>query len=267
MKKIIQTQDRKNLSDALEKNEPSLQLRTERITPPGTVDQKSRTIQYILSDESVDHAGDIIRQAGWDFSTFIKNPVLPWCHDYADLPLGGWQDLRVENNQLLGVAKYASPEDYPFADTVFKLSAAGFLRGVSVGFNPKKWNSMRNDQQGFLGYEFIEQVLLECSACTVPCNPNAMAKSVGDNVISRKELAEVVTRQVLAQFNLDPSDHAAAKSELLPRIASLETEVETLKTILSENADADGKPATSPAAASPEVARVLDLIAAIKTLS
>lgn len=242
MKKLIfNSSDRKGLEPLLSNPEQcnaELIVRREMSQAPLSVNTTDRTVEFVMSDESKDYAGDIIRQAGWDFEVFKKNPIMPWCHDYYALPIGKWLSFGVKGTQLIGVAQFMKLEDSKFADEVFRAICAGMLKGVSVGFNPTRWNAMRDEKQGFLGYEFLEQTLLECSVCSVPMNSNALARSPG----------------------------APATPEILSRLEKAEAEIETLKAVHEDPEDADGKLASSQAATSAELAKVLEGIAAIRTL-
>ncbi len=268
MKTLLQTQ-RTEIQETLKDAAAQVQIRAQRAAPPLSINLEERTIAFVLSDESQDHAGDIVRQAGWDLGIFNQNPVLPWCHNYEQPPVGNWQDVTIKGTQLQGVARFAKAEDYPFADTIFRLASQGFLKGVSVGFKPTSWNVRYNDQQRFMGYEFLTQQLLECSACTVPMNPNALAKALKENAISKKELAEVVTQRVMSELAEDISSHAdlaALSKEFRLRLEKMETDLKDLKVILAHNPEANGHVAASDAVASAEAAKVLALIAEIKTL-
>ena len=51
------------------------------------VDEEQRVIDYVASTESPDRGEDMVRVAGWLTKNFQKNPVLPWAHDYSQLPV------------------------------------------------------------------------------------------------------------------------------------------------------------------------------------
>lgn len=266
--KIILTSDRKEMADTLKDGAPAaaLQLRAMYASSPLSADQAERTIEFVLSDETRDHAGDIMRQSGWSFERFMANPVMPWGHDYDHPPIGRWENVRVEKlprgPALVGVARFATPETYSFADTIFRLAISGMLKGVSVGFDPKKWNRIQ-DEKG--GYEFLEQSLLEASICTLPCNPNTLARSVQEKVISKRELDELITRHVHAALDQgDLAPNGDVFKQLLSRVERLDVDVQTIKAIIESPEDPDGQPASSHAAASPELARCRDLIREIK---
>ena len=97
----------------------------------------SRTRRFTFSTADVDHAGDVIRQDGWDLSVFRANPAALFAHDASALPVGKASNVAVVGGRLMGDIEFAGPETYEFADTVFQLLKGGFLKAVSVGFLPR----------------------------------------------------------------------------------------------------------------------------------
>ncbi|MEL6575032.1 MAG: HK97 family phage prohead protease, partial [Pseudomonadota bacterium] len=128
----------------------------------------------MLSDETVDRDGDIIRAAGWQLESFLKNAPLLAFHDPRQ-PIGSWEDVRVEGTRLIGRAKFAAAGTVPLADQLFSLYADGHLKAVSVGFEiieaiPLIVDDVRR------GFEILKAGLLEASLVTIPSNPNALQR-------------------------------------------------------------------------------------------
>jgi HK97 family phage prohead protease len=147
------------------------------LAPPAPVIGAERTLRFCFSDESVDRMGDTIAAAGWDIADFQANPVALWAHDSSAPPIGGARNVGVEDNRLLGDIEFAPPETYAFADTIYRLVLGKFLRAVSVGFMPTRYNFVENDPERGFGIDFLEQSLLEISVCPVPANPNALQEA------------------------------------------------------------------------------------------
>ena len=153
------------------------------------IDEEDRSFTAIASDDSMDRHGENISQDGWDLENFTKNPVVPWGHDYFSPPVGKATEIGVQDGKLMFKPKFATADEYPFADTIFKLYKGGYLRAFSVGFIPKEMD----------GDTFTRQELLEISAVTVPSNPNALALAYKEGVISdteRKSMVEGMTKQI-----------------------------------------------------------------------
>lgn len=136
----------------------------------------TRTVRYVLSTGASDRMNDTIAPGGWRLDNYRKNPVLLLNHDKRSLPIGRAVSIGVQGDQLVGAYQFASADDYPLADTVYRLVKGGFMPGGSVGFMPIKYSF--NEETN--GIDFIEQELLEFSAVTVPCNPEALTLSFGE---------------------------------------------------------------------------------------
>lgn len=131
-------------------------------------------MEFVLSDNSVDRVGDVIEQ-NWDLGAFEKNKIALFNHDRNQV-LGGWTDVRVEGNRLLGKLVLAAEGTSELVDSIRKLVAQGFLRAVSVGFMPIKKEKLNADANEFWGpFRYLRSQLLEASLVSVPANENAVA--------------------------------------------------------------------------------------------
>ena len=126
--------------------------------------------EFVLSDETVDKMGDVIRASGWDLADFQKNPVALFSHDHT-LPIGVWKNVRVEGKRLLGSLQLAKAGTSDFIDTIRSLLEQRILKAVSVGFQPIEAEGRKSGG----GYDFIKSALHEVSVCSVPANPSALA--------------------------------------------------------------------------------------------
>lgn len=135
---------------------------------------------FVLSDETPDRMGDVIKADGWVLTNFKKNPIALFGHR-SDFVVGNWANLRVENTALLGDLQPAARGTSPRIDEVVSLLDADVLRAVSVGFRPIK-SEPRDPEKPFAGELFIKQELVECSVVAVPANPNALAVAKSLNI-------------------------------------------------------------------------------------
>lgn len=135
-------------------------------------------MDFVLSDETKDRMGDVIRADGWQIGDFKKNPIALFSHR-SDFPIGTWKNLRIEKKQLLGTLELAPEGTSSRIDEVIKLVKAGILRAVSVGFRSIESRPFGTDWRD--GMEFLKQELVETSVVGIPANPNALAvaKSIG----------------------------------------------------------------------------------------
>ncbi len=139
------------------------------------INEQDRSIWFVASTEEEDRCGDIIRVAGWHFDSYDRNPVFLWAHDSSSLPIGKCIERKIEPGRLLMKIQFATAEENPLAEQTFRLYKGGFLSAVSVGFKPLKRSPIHpEDRWGDLGWEFIEQELLELSGVPVPANASAL---------------------------------------------------------------------------------------------
>lgn len=178
-------------------------------------------LDFVLSTPAVDRTKDTIDQAGWKLDNFRKNPVVLWAHDSSAPPIAKAPTLLVE----VGTASRLLARGVEFVSreigeavrggvngwAIGQMYRQGFLNAVSVGFLPSKfvWNQDRGDY----AMDFLEQELLEFSACPVPANPEALigAKAAGIPIEWVREWAEKVLDSPIENDGFKP-----------PRVALLE---------------------------------------------
>lgn len=136
-------------------------------------DLKARTIDFIISTAIVDRTKDSIAVNGWEYDDYLRSPVVLWCHDSSQPPVGKAISVSKGKDALLSTAEFMSRDLSPFADSVFRMYQEKFLSAVSVGFIPKTYTFSSEKGREF-GMDFKTQELLEYSCCPVPANPEAL---------------------------------------------------------------------------------------------
>jgi uncharacterized protein len=194
-------------------------IRKEFVTQLRSIDEKNRTLTLVASTEAVDRYGDIIRVKGWKLDNYLKNPVFLWQHGSSDPPIGRSVRVWTESSPaaLVHDVKFAGKEEYPFADTIYKLYKGGYLRATSVGFMPLEEPEAITDESGRMtGQEFSSQELLELSAVTVPANPEALGRAATDAAVESilRELFEVPRDENIEQLMRDLDDIGAPVATL-----------------------------------------------------
>jgi len=171
---------------------------------PISIDDDTRTIRYIASDETPDRVGDIIKVSGWHLDRYAQNPVILWSHDGETIPpigraLSMTPEAINDRPALVANIEYAPKDIHPFADTVYQLAKNGFLKATSVGFLPRKTAKLSDEERGMLGLGkygvfYEETELLELSVVSVPANPAALQNSlkgmIKRGILSKDEVAE-----------------------------------------------------------------------------
>lgn len=166
-------------------------------------DKDTGSIRFIMSAEIEDRDRDIVVQEGLDLKEFIRNPVAPWGHQARDMPVGQWSDVQkavgkrpVHTHGLLTLTL----ED-PRAKVLGAHLAAGSVRACSIGFMPKEIErrevpaAHKDDDYYYPGYMIHEAELYECSPCSIPANPAALAKAAkGGDVYALEIIQGVLDR-------------------------------------------------------------------------
>jgi hypothetical protein len=173
------------------------------------IDAEKGIIDYVASDETLDHHGEIVTASGWKFTHFRKNAPLLNSHRSYDIGdvLGKVLSAEVMDGQLVERAQWAIGLGHDAADVGWKLTEAGFLKAVSVGFYSTKRVSRWRDEAEFLeavsqlgisaedaamlSAIHLEKEQLELSACVIGANPNALAKGFAAGAIGESDLARL----------------------------------------------------------------------------
>jgi hypothetical protein len=170
------------------------------------LDEKAGLVEYVASDETLDSYREVIRADGWRFTNFAKNAPFVDSHDYSSVTslLGKVVDFEVRDRRLIERVQWAIdvPENQ-MAQIGWRMTAAGYLKAVSVGFYPtrsvSRWDNDRSgwtQQLADLGLVdesgvrtiFIEQEQVELSSVIIGANPNALARAYKSETISAEDL-------------------------------------------------------------------------------
>lgn len=202
---------------------------------PKTFNAEERSQVFVMTDESVDSYGDVVKASGADLYRFEKNPIALLNHK-SDMILGTWSEVQKKPQRIEGKVTLAKEGTAPHVDMAYNLMGQGILRGASIGFMPTKLE-MRLDDDGdpMWCYLIHEWELYECSVVSIPANPSALARSIGDHddLIIARDYVE----QVLDGWARSP------EGILMPR-----AEFEKAYTVIVEKIVED---ATAPAAPTP----------------
>jgi len=169
------------------------------------LDSKQGLAEYVASDETIDSYREVIRANGWRFNYFAKNAPFVDSHEYSRIEnmLGKVIDFRVVGKQLVETVKWAiDVAENKVAQLGWKMTEAGYLKAVSVGFWPVKTLTPHSDTKGFneqlkdMGLAdnapvraiYTEQEQIELSAVVIGANPNALAKGYKAGVLNDADL-------------------------------------------------------------------------------
>lgn len=179
-----------------------------------TLDERAGIVEYIASDETLDHYREVIKADGWKFDFFEKNAPFLDSHSSDSITslLGRVIDFRVENRRLVETVQWAldAGDENPLIRFGWKMTSGGFLKAVSVGFFPVKAvsrheNSGRDmqriasemgiskDRSDKIEKIYLEQQQIELSACVIGANPAALAKSFKAGLLNEGEVDQYAT--------------------------------------------------------------------------
>lgn len=123
-----------------------------------------RRISGIASTPAADRQGDVLEPEGASFA--LPFPLL-WQHDHGQ-PIGQVVEARTTPQGIWIAAKVAPEGTSDRIDEAWRLIRGGLVRGLSVGFLGKAWDTMKNGGRRFTSWEVIE-----LSAVTIPANREA----------------------------------------------------------------------------------------------
>jgi HK97 family phage prohead protease len=133
---------------------------------------ESRRVQFLISTDAVDRDNDVLDPKGWQLENYMRNPIIPFAHDYKSLPVAKCLKIGTTPKGLEALAEFPPKGTYQFADTVYDMLKAGFLNATSVGFRPLDFEPAL-DRKGF---NFKSQELTEFSIVPIPSNPQALVQ-------------------------------------------------------------------------------------------
>ena len=130
---------------------------------------------FILHDETVNTQGFRMLTSGADLSVFRNNPVMLLNHKDWELPIGRWENIRIEGTRILADADF-DETDERVASIMGKVDR-GYLKAASIGAWPPLETS--SDPSLMLpGQELptvTKWIVREGSICTIGSNHNALA--------------------------------------------------------------------------------------------
>lgn len=134
---------------------------------------KSKT--FVLHDESVNTYGFRMLTSGANLEEFRKNPVMLLNHSDWSLPIGRWENIRIEDGKILADAVF-DENDQKAVEVMDKVEN-DFIRMASIGAWPPEETSDASDLKlpGQTGPTVTKWTVREASIVTIGANHNALA--------------------------------------------------------------------------------------------
>ena len=181
-----------------------------------------RRMTFVASDETRDSYGTVLPVSEWNLERYNNNGVVGYAHNLygsydadPDYVIGRGR-AYIKGSELLIDIEFEPEGTNKIADKVWRKLQFGSLNGVSVGFSAQgaHWGEGEEAEDGAnptLYYTGLE--LLEVSVVTIPANPNAVRRSISEEMTDIRETIDKVVADA-------PQ----------PDAASSETELERMRT-------------------------------------
>ncbi|MFC2076635.1 HK97 family phage prohead protease [candidate division KSB1 bacterium] len=166
------------------------------------INRDSGTLVAYASTKSVDSLGEVILPDAFDLTRYLKNPVVPFGHDYRQPPIAKAEWVKPDGFGLLFKPKFAKTK---FARDIFELYAGGFMNGFSVGYNEltravpedgefpglmERWE-IHGDPKLIA----TRVLLFEISAVVVPANEDALVQAKSKGLVKSPELTGMIEKR------------------------------------------------------------------------
>lgn len=184
---------------------------------------------FILSDESVNSYGFVLLNSGADWSLFDKNPVMLYMHAADLLPIGVWENRRLENGAW--VADPVFDLEDQFAEQVAGKVERNVLRMASISVDFDKRNVRKELRNGQTVGVITKWLAREASIVPIGANRNAVMlhdAETGKEVLSLADLNEPIKpiedmefKNIAKALNLADT---ATESEVMQAIGALNQE-------------------------------------------
>jgi hypothetical protein len=216
---------------------------------------KTRTIEFIFSTSARDRHRTVLNQDNWNLDNFNNNGIVGYQHNVygGDLCNGpdpddviGKSTAQVMENvefggkvyekALVGKITFETKELNEKADKIFRKILNGTLKAVSVGFMPLK---DEHGEYGYYGdddeargrenetYYFYGQELLEISVVNIPANPEALQRSMHEQLnrslmyimnklgkdVAYEDVTQMTVGEVLKQLRMTPEEREKYKQK------------------------------------------------------
>lgn len=135
---------------------------------------KDKLITFVLHDETINTHGFRMLTSGANLEEFHKNPVMLWNHDNWELPIGRWENIRIEGTKILADANFDMSD--PKAAEIARKVEAGYIKACSIG----AWATASSTDPAVMlpGQKYAtitEWTAREASICNIGANHNALA--------------------------------------------------------------------------------------------
>lgn len=168
---------------------------------------------FIVSDETKNCFGMIVKTDGINTESFIKNPVMLYMHERKTV-VGRWENLRKDGSKLIADAVFDDTTE--LGKSVKAQVEKGFLRSASIGIEII-------DEQEINGVRTVtKSILSEISIVDIPANKNALKLcNLGGNKYLKLEVPRKIKSLHDELISLLQLDKKATDEEIINIIQDL----------------------------------------------
>jgi hypothetical protein len=222
--------------------------------------EETRTVEFVISDETKDRHGTVLKMNGWKLDNYRKNPVVGYMHNlYGDMcsapdpdAVIGKSEVFKDGDKLIGRVTFEPAEMNALAEKVFRKIVFGTLRTASVGFALLNgWTEEKDKKGNVINTYSDSHELLEWSVVNIPSNPSAGKRefsiqtdralkyilNLADNKITIDELRKMTVAGVIGLVTGESVEKDREERINTDKIAKVD-ELERIK-INRQNADID----------------------------
>lgn len=138
---------------------------------------------FVLSSEEVNSYGFVVKTSGIRLDNARKNLPCFYDHKTWEVPLGHWENLRVENNRLLGdlIINGDNEREKNYINKIEN----GDIKGASIGADPIVWNDDKMQLVAGQTRPTLQECdLFEASITPLPGNTSALALKHDGNLVT-----------------------------------------------------------------------------------
>jgi HK97 family phage prohead protease len=199
---------------------------------------------FVVSDESVNTYGFWVRTEGIRLENANKNCPCYFNHETWDIPLGHWENFRVDKNGQL-LADLVIEGNNELEKEYIRKIQNGDIKGASVGLDPVSWSEEPTMlKQGQTRPFLDDSELFEISITPLPGNKNALALKNKGSLISLSgidnpdfipDLNTHKMKQIALKLGLPEN---ATEAQILEKIAAIQLQAANTEA-LQKHVDAE----------------------------
>lgn len=130
-------------------------------------------MKAVFHTEDINSYGFWIKMSGMNLDRYKKNPILLYDHNSSEMSIGRVNNLRVENNQLVGDVEFDTEDK--IGKKLARKYEKGYMLGFSIGIRITEWSEEKKHiKQGQSSSTATKSELFEISAVNLPSNEDAL---------------------------------------------------------------------------------------------